>query len=111
MKNKKTWAAPNDDAAHGYGFKSNLAYRRLFLVFFKGADAHAVPVGLGEHIAHALSLGRDALGSNLVFLNKDLLHSLCTCLGNLGVDFGAALGGSVALDAYGSLVICIIVCL
>lgn len=56
-----------------------LSYR-LPKLLVECADAHAVPIGLLEHVAYALTLSVDAACADAVLLNEDVLNSLSTVL-------------------------------
>lgn len=66
---------------------------KIFLsCFVDGGDAHAVPIGFGEHVADALSFRNDAVCGDLVLADKHVLDGIRALVGEAGVDFDAAFG-------------------
>ena len=65
---------------------------------FKRTDADAVPLGLREDAAHALSFCLDAVGIDAILLNKDVLHNVGALLSQFLVDGCTAFGRSISLD-------------
>ena len=64
----------------------------LFFSLVDCANRNAVPFGLVKHVANAAALSSDAVSSDFVLVDEEVLDGSCTVLRELVVDFLRAFG-------------------
>lgn len=64
----------------------------LFFSLVERANRNAVPFGLVKHVAYAAALSSDAVSSDFVLVDEEVLDGSCTVLRELVVDFLRAFG-------------------
>ena len=64
----------------------------LFFSLVDCANRNAVPFGLVKHVAYAAALSSDAVSSDFVLVDEEVLDGSCTVLRELVVDFLRAFG-------------------
>ena len=64
----------------------------LFFSLVDCANRNAVPFGLVKHVAYAAALSSDAVSSDFVLVDEEVLDGSCTVLRELVVDFLRSFG-------------------